>query len=245
MTESNVNPQAPQADRDSVAASPDSQLTTKDRSEIAYQLAERAWNRYESRRRVEWRTAFGVWTAFGGGAGIILTARSWAPDDIDLWGGAIVALLVVGGFACYWLPYIKNTHYRDMHTSYFWETWLHVLLESRPPAALRVENQQEGWPTAYSHYRGFAAPDDPQSGQAPMDGPKPISSWGRFTRRLHAVQWMQFWVTLFLATLFWAALWSKYRSAHRQSDAASGMRIEGDSLEIESATNLKLRGRGP
>lgn len=217
-------------------------LSVKDRAEIVYRLAERAWKRYQSRRQVEWRTAFGVWTALGAGAGLVLTARPWAPDVIDLWAGGLVAIGVVVGFGGFWLPFIKDAHFRDMHTSYFWETWLHEIVGERPPDELRVESVQEGWFTAY---RGSdrTEPSSPAMRESHGSDSQERGPW-RQSRvwLLHRAQWAQLGVTVLLAALLFGAIWSKYRFEKQRSAGPGGMGTEGYNLEIESATNVRLKG---
>jgi len=120
------------------------------RSDICTVLADRAWKRFESRRAVEWRTALALWSAFGVTSTAIITTESFQPEWIAATIVTVISVLLIVYLWAYWFPYLRKSLYRDLATTYYWETVLQQELgDHRLPAFLRPESSGLDFPTVY------------------------------------------------------------------------------------------------
>ena len=99
----------------------------KDLIDDFHKLASSAWQRYTTRRDVDWKVAFGLWTLFGAGAVAILTAKGWplhnyCPNLVVFIIGLVVAVGIVISHTLIWVRHQWKTSRRDMKVSYLWET---------------------------------------------------------------------------------------------------------------------------
>ena len=171
---------------------------------LYHKLAERAWNRFESHRRVEWRICFGVWTALGAGVIAVLTSGSWAPGLVDILVAAVVGAVILAACCCWWLPRLGESLSRDNWNSYYWETHLFRELVDKPsgiskalPEVLQPPKYDgDTWPSAFD--------DDPN-----MVGGKAHGVPRELPKKWHTVQWLQFGITWLFCVLLVAVMLSK------------------------------------
>ena len=105
---------------------------TKTRAEFCLKLADRAWDRNKYNKTVDWRAAFGIWSAFAAGAGFVLTAAS---VPVNVWPailGTVFALLALGLFGGLWLPYSRHSTHDETKRAIEWEEETIRLLELKP-----------------------------------------------------------------------------------------------------------------
>jgi hypothetical protein len=80
-------------------------VNEKEKADVYAKLAELAWSRYNSRRDIEWKSAVGIWSAFGAA-----TLGVFASSATFTWFAFGVALFLVLAIICvygwWWLPYI-------------------------------------------------------------------------------------------------------------------------------------------
>lgn len=91
-------------------------------AELYSSLAESARARFDSRRNLEWKVSIGLWTLFGGAAGVVLTARTWTPGWAEATASLALACMVFYIYATTWISWVNETHRRDSETAYFWES---------------------------------------------------------------------------------------------------------------------------
>jgi hypothetical protein len=192
------------------------------KAELYFKLAERAWARYESRRAIEWKTAIGLWSAFGAGAAVVLSARTWAPGWEEVILGLILASVVVYGYWHSWLPYLNAEMQRDAKASYFWETGLEILAGTRRPDCLLPPASTTDPATAWPRM------DDPTGTAVP-----------KLSSDLHSVLRVELAVSVLFALLFVGALASKAARRPASTGSKSSITIEGEDVTIESLSGLK------
>lgn len=214
----------------------------REKTEAYLRLADRAWTRFQSRRDVEWKTAIGLWSVFGAGAGVVLTARTWSPGLGEVIA-AVAVVVAVGIYYCFWwIPYLTREMQRDQRVSYYWETHVHRSLGVPLPEHLMPPQpppgQQGDWPSAQDQNINVVGG---------------VGSTARkLSRRTHVVQKAQAAITLVFGVLFVGAMWTKYYrnsppsvppAAPTVSSLPSESRvvIEGNGLELES---VRLGGAG-
>ena len=96
-------------------------LTDKERADVYAKLADLAWLRFNSRRDIEWKSAVGIWSAFGASTlGVFASSATFTWLAFVLTLIAVAAIIFVYGW--FWLPYIAETMRRDQLVSYFWES---------------------------------------------------------------------------------------------------------------------------
>lgn len=185
----------------------DQQFTVENnkiKADIFYKIAQRAADRHESRRRMEWQVALALWTALAVAAGFAVNS-SWTPNTVEVFVSTVVALAAL---ICtvVWLQYLETTFARDMRASYFWETALEKLAGQRKPVALEPN---PGWLTI----------DDVDADGKIIKPPTTRGFWSRvccgiqLTLRLrfwHRVRLIQFFVTVCLVTLVCIEVWVKH-----------------------------------
>jgi len=202
--------------------------SAEQRADLYHKLAEGAWNRLESHRRIEWRTFLALWATFGIGSGIVLSADAWVPGIVDIVVAFFVVLGILIGSWLWWLPYLSKSLYRDNWLSYYWETHVEKALgPGRPGLLLPPEVDGDSWPSAFD--------DDPNKVHGNSEG-----SERRIPTRWHTVQYVQFAVTCLFGLLFVLALMSKGCHASNSVGPPSKMTIEGGSLELDGTSKLKL-----
>ncbi len=99
------------------------------KAEYCHKLAERASNRIQARRTVEWQVAVGIWSAFGAGAGFVLTSSSWKPGCLMAVLGSVLAVIVLVIFRFVWLGYMRRVTDQDQKRSVRWEGEIIKLLD--------------------------------------------------------------------------------------------------------------------
>jgi hypothetical protein len=180
-------------------------------AEQYYQLAERAWSRVQARRAVDWQTGIALWTAFGTGAAACLTSRVWFPGQAEAWVCTGFGFAVVMVYLLVWLPWQRRETFRDMATSYFWESKLQQLLgEHNFPKYLRPETEHD-FPSAYD-VNGMYKEGDPTKAV------RKLPSGFAF----HRAQIMQLLVTIVFVSLFVGSVWSKW---WRHADRTDSLRL--------------------
>lgn len=199
-------------------------------------LAESARDRFKSRRDLEWRVTIGLWTLFGGGAGVAITARTWVPGLWEIVFAGICSTIVVAVYVITWIPWINKSHRKDSATSYYWESGVVLMLshfidehKELPPHLHPPKNNDDLWPRMSDASPGNV-------GGAANGVPREI------TGTLHRAQWLQILVTVAFAVLFVAGLASKYvYHSKQQSQGAQSNRIviEGE-VEIDSTSKIKV-----
>ena len=172
-----------------------------DRAKLYLELANRAWLRVSSRRDVEWKAAFGIWTFFGAATYAVLTSTAaMHTHPVRVFAGALVATaFIVGLYRCTWQPYVAAATQRDMRTQYFWESGIQNILGMHLPPRLKPESDRSGL---------LPWEDMPDDGQP--DQNKPITPEDREAlRTLHTAQECQFYITFLIGAMFLGAVWLK------------------------------------
>jgi hypothetical protein len=112
----------------------------KTQAEYCLKLAERAASRIQARRTVEWQVALGLWSAFGAGAGIVLTSTHATLNGWMVGIGIALAAFAVILYASLLLRYVKLVNDDDRNRSIEWEQEAIKLLQLpniRPPVSER------------------------------------------------------------------------------------------------------------
>src|SRR5687768_683126 len=106
------------------------------KAEFFDRLAKAARQRFDSRRTVEWQICFGLWAAFGVGAGFVAGSGNWKPGAVEAVAAAAIALVAVAVFYR-WATERHANDQTDMQTSYFWESAVEKLTGTELPQELR------------------------------------------------------------------------------------------------------------
>lgn len=114
-------------------------------AEYCLKLADRASNRIQSRRTVEWQVALGLWTAFGAGAGFVLTSKSWVSGIWPAILGTLLAVIVIMVFYWSWLGYMRTVTEQDQKRSVIWEAEVITLLKLPPDPSAPADAKQFVW----------------------------------------------------------------------------------------------------
>ncbi|MFH1922379.1 MAG: hypothetical protein ABIP48_21155 [Planctomycetota bacterium] len=203
-------------------------MEDKERADLFLALANRATERFESYRRLEWRTLLALWATFGVGAGVVISADAWNPCAWEAVVAVVVVVVAIYGCWRHWLPYLSSSIRRTNWLSYYWETHVERILGPERPKILQPPPDNDTWPSAFD--------TDPNNvlGKAEGENRELPSTW-------HRAQWIQLSVTILFGCLFVFALASKAYHASETQGAPSKMTIEGGSLEINNGTSkLKL-----
>ncbi|HYW80199.1 MAG TPA: hypothetical protein VE890_11510 [Thermoguttaceae bacterium] len=196
-------------------------LTDKEKADIYLKLADRARERYESLRNLEWKLNIGLWTLLAAGTALIVTAEPftfWGAAVFCI-GGAIASLGIVWLFGVKWLPYIHGVCYRDNGASYRYE------YKTREIQGLDVLPEQ----LLPKQHREWAFGDVPQKERSFDD-----NAW--FWKKWHGCHPMFLAVTALLATMFVGSLGYKWIEAWERSQAATAaaqITIDGGQLEVD------------
>ncbi len=109
-------------------------------AEFFDRLAKAARQRFDSRRTIEWQICFGLWAAFGVGAGFVAGASNWKPGAVEAVVASAIALAAAVVFYL-WASSRHDNDQTDMQTCYFWESAIEKLTGTELPAKLRPN----GW----------------------------------------------------------------------------------------------------
>ena len=93
----------------------------KEKADVYAKLAELAWLRFNSRRDIEWKSAVGIWSAFGAATlGVFASSATftWLAFVITIF----IVLTIIWVYGWLWLPYIAEAMRRDQLVTYFWES---------------------------------------------------------------------------------------------------------------------------
>ncbi len=200
----------------------------RERIEHYLRLADRASERFESRRTLEWRLAFGVWLLFAAGAVAVLNI-DWSPNRPIAALGTLMSVGIVVVYTGTWLPYLNRSHQREARTAYFWETCVEKALSKDGsrilPAYLRPENKHPDdrvseceWATAFDAFPG-------KTGGVQEGDERALSS------TLHSTQRGQRCVAIILAVAFVIALWIKTEPAKGTISVKGKLTVEESSDE--------------
>ena len=206
----------------------DNGLKSSEKTAVYHQLAERAWNRFESHRRVEWRTFFGLWTALGIGIVAAVTSDSWTTGWTEAGVSLLIAVVVLAACFQWWIPYISKSLYRDNWISYYWETHLIKSVGSELPKAMQPPGYGgDTWPSAFD--------TDPNNVCGKEDG-----EVRKLPETQHTAQKLQFGVTVLFCFLFVGAMASKAWRHDVQHKSTATMTIDGGTLEVDGTSQFKL-----
>lgn len=90
--------------------------------DLYIKLADRARNRFQSLRDIEWKINLGLWGFLISAIAFVCNSdyfRSYT-SGVLFWGGLVLTLSIIV-LHVIWLQYIHETHQRDNRTSYWWE----------------------------------------------------------------------------------------------------------------------------
>jgi hypothetical protein len=204
-------------------------------AELYAKLAESARSRFDSRRNLEWRMSIGLWTLFGGAAGVVLTARTWAPGPWEVLLSLFFSAVVICVYRWIWMRWINDAHRRDGYVAYYWESGIRLCIRSLSldhhkdlPTHLEPPNDgTDSWPamkdTDPDKVRGNA---NGESRQIPQE--------------LHRAQKVQIGIAIAFALLFSGAMLSKWlRHSGAPLTGALQQAFEGG-IEIDDASKIKI-----
>ena len=117
-------------------------MDEKDRAELYRSLADRGWQRFNSRREVEWKISFALWTALGASI-VLLLQKPVGPTPA--WWFVVGAAAAVVGYVFVWTPWLQKANERDQKTSYYWESAVEHVLGERTPCELRPGRPGHKW----------------------------------------------------------------------------------------------------
>lgn len=126
-------------------------LEPKERADLCYKLAERAWNRFQDRRRLEWRNAFGIWTLLAAATAVVATS----DFPVDEWAfvvGATFAITLVGLFDA-WCLWLEKTNADDTRRSIHWETQIIDMVDKNFPWKPKMPEENRGIIPKHRVYR--------------------------------------------------------------------------------------------
>lgn len=198
-------------------------------------LADSARARFESRREMEWRVAIGIWSAFGGGAAVVLSARSWCPSWWDTGFGVLFVGTVWFLYGYYWLPYLIETGHRELRQQYFWETHIEKETGVCLPEYLTPPKRAGEMPWASAFTLAASSPEPVaaiQTGES--NSPK------KSERAWHVAVRLQFVAAILFGFLFVGSLASRAATRVDSSAPKQGISIEGKSVTIESMNGIRL-----
>ena len=225
---------APQPENDQV---PQNEKNGTHKAEVCYRLAERAWNRFESRRNMEWRTAAAIWTAFALGTALVLTAGDWTPGWPEIIGAGLLALSCIVGYY-FWVNYANQRSRQENQTSYFWESHLRKMSGARLPKQLEPPGEKSRTRTwlEFFHLNKDLRMERswPSADQCASDLESDlVLDW-------ELAPTLNYLVAVLLACLFFAAVTVRSCRESREEPPAAKLMLEGRSLEIDTLSQLKL-----
>lgn len=186
--------------------------TQKFVAEQYHKLAESARNRFDSRRDIEWKTAIGLWSLFGVGAGAVISARWWSPGWPEILSGIAISATILWIYRLIWLPYLAEAFERDSRTSYYWESGIQFLSDKRLPRHLDPGYEQHDgrWKRKERDWVRMEDSLEDRESMVQLSG------------ELHRSQKCQFWMTLVFALFFVLALVSRgYRGTSPPGNGGS------------------------
>ncbi len=203
-------------------------LDDNQRADYYSKLAKSAWDRFASRRDIEWKTCIAIWSLFAAGAFGVFASSATLP-----WYA--FALAVVG--AClvlvsyyFWLRYITEAMRRDQLTCYYWESGVQNILGKRVPPLL----EPSASPPIAAPGEWQRVPPGEEPHPAPGgDGAVAIKSLTRF----HRSQICQLVIAGGFAVLFLAAV--SLKAFGLSPSALPKLSVEGQ-FEVDSVSKVKL-----
>jgi hypothetical protein len=201
-------------------------MTDAQRSEYYSKLAKSAWDRYQSRRDVEWKVTLGMHTLFAA-ATLGAATLNWPVGIAGILFalGFSVAVLLVYGLL--WAPYMAETARRDQLTCYYWESGIHSLLKRKIPPfldpSLSKLNPSNLW---------VRMPENPET---PPDNPPNYEE--SQLRKIHRSQICQLITAGVLAGAFVIVVLIKNYAPERSGQPK--IAVEG-AFEVDSASKIRL-----
>ena len=201
------------------------------KADLYLKLADRASSRFESRRSMEWKTNFGLWTLFAGASALVISS-SWKPSTPMVFLLTIVSLCAWGAYSFYWLQYLAESFEREGKTAWFWERAASITIDSeiQLPKSLHPGNGSDG----DNYPEPLVQASDAQERESTENGyVTKAFTWERI-KTYHAAQRCEVALTLGLVLLFSGVLIEKSWSVpEKQSITFDGVKVEATKLEIQ------------
>ncbi len=114
------------------------------KAEIHLKLADRARDRFESLRVIEWKLNIGLWTLLAFGSAGVVATDNLNRECMTLCFAGSIALVIVVLYGWWWLPYINDMTNRDTGCGYFHETQVRRLLDGESTTAKLPDSLRPG-----------------------------------------------------------------------------------------------------
>lgn len=188
-------------------------MSSPERAKIFMWLSDRARQRFETRRDIEWKISFGIWGFFAAGSFAIINAKDW-PISYAL---AIALTFVAIGFIyaqIHWMwQFLSPSENNDRKNTIFWETEAGRLATSNFDTCLKeLDEGPQGSMT------------DRKTGRNP---------------RADQSNYVTIGVTALFGLAFMSLVWNRALAEKPTTTAMPKVTVEGTGVEIGSMKTAK------
>lgn len=117
----------------------------KEAADYIHRMAKDAQQRFEERRQYEWRICFGVWASLGAAAGLVISAKDWAPGIVEVILAVAIGLGLFVVFCLFFSGWVHAAHAYDKAVRDHWLTELEKVVGVPSPARPTKPNYHPAW----------------------------------------------------------------------------------------------------